>query len=101
MLPAINAAYQRLLSAPHPDQEEIVVPTGSLYIEALPGVHPVLEDYQLYHRAIEVAGAAAEVRRKELENLRYAARIVEGELSDPEVDKVVHIRGPGNVIVGD
>jgi hypothetical protein len=101
LLPAINAAYQRLLSAPHPDQEEIVVPTGSLYIEALPGAHAIIEDFKLQHRALDMLTAASELRRKELENLRYAARIVEGELGDPEVDKFVRVDGASSIMVGD
>ena len=39
-------AYQQLVNAPGTDGDEIVVPTDSLFIEALPGVHPILEDFK-------------------------------------------------------
>lgn len=99
--PLINQLYARLLSDTRRDEEEVVVPTGSLFIEALPGTHPILEDFKLRHRAIDVVAAATEVRRKELENLRYAARIVAGELDDPDIDKLIHIDGQGHIVTGE
>ena len=39
--------YTQLLTAPRRVDEEIVVPTGSLFIEALPGQHPILEGFKL------------------------------------------------------
>ena len=99
--PYINQLYARLLSDTRRDEEEIVVPSGSLFIEALPGTHPILEDFKLRHRAIDVAAAATEVRRKELENLRYAARIVAGELDDPDIDKLIHIDGQSHIVTGE
>ena len=51
------------------------MPSNSLYIEALPGTHPLLEDFKLIHRALDVKKAQAEVRHAELENLRLAARL--------------------------
>ncbi|MDH5640207.1 MAG: hypothetical protein OEY28_02850, partial [Nitrospira sp.] len=100
LLPAINEAYQRILSSPGGDEEEVVVATGSLFIEALPGAHPILEDYKLRSRAADLAVLRADIRRKELENLRYAARIVEGELGDPDIDKLVQIQGSSTVVSG-
>lgn len=88
-LPHIHALYQALLARPFPDEEEIVVPTGSTFIEALPGTRPVLEDFRLLHRALDVARAAAEVRHRELENLRRVARLRAGELGDPDVETTV------------
>ncbi len=77
----------RLLSNQAP--EMMVVPSNSLYIEALPGTHPLLEDFKLIHRAIDIKKAQAEVRKAELENLRLGARLANGELGDPDIDKVV------------
>ena len=50
----------------------VIVPSNSLYIEALPGTHPLLEDFKLIHRAIDVKKVQAEARHAELENLRLA-----------------------------
>lgn len=96
LLPGINAAYLRLLSDPHPSEEEIVVPTDSLYIEALPAAQPILEDYQLQHRAVDVDRARAEVVRGSLENLRVAARLLGGEFTD-EVDRKIVVAGARGV----
>jgi hypothetical protein len=73
--------------------EEIVVPTGQLFIEALPGAHPLLEDFKLAHRAIDLDRAVigADVQRVEL--LRRAARLLADDLSDAEVDQRIEITG--------
>lgn len=92
--------YQRLLSAPHRSSEEIVVSTGSLFIEALPGAHPILEDFKLKHRAMDVKKVQSEIRKAELENIRAAARILSAEYEDPDIDKKIVIEGGGaNVTV--
>jgi hypothetical protein len=88
----------RLLSNQAP--ELVVVPSNSLYIEALPGTHPLLEDFKLIHRAIDVKRAQAEARKAELENLRLGARLAAGELGDPDVDKKVVVEpGSPHVVV--
>jgi len=81
----------RLLS----DQTEqmVIVPSDQLYIEALPGKHPILEDFKLIHRALDVKKVQAEVRHAELENLRLAARLASGEYGDPDVEKKIVIEG--------
>lgn len=89
VLPQIQVLYQALLARPFPDEDEVVVPTDSTFIEALPGTRPVLEDYKLLHRVIDVAKAAAEVRARELENLRLVARLRGGQLGDPDVQTMV------------
>jgi hypothetical protein len=80
----------RLLSRQNP--EMVIVPSDSLYIEALPGTHSLLEDFKLIHRAIDVKRAQADARRAELENLRLGARLATDELSDPDIDKVVLVK---------
>lgn len=89
----LEEQFRRLLSAPRRAEDEITVPTGSLYIEALPAAHPILEDFKLMHRAIDVKKVQAEVRKIEMENIRYAARIVSGERGDPEVEKKIIVEG--------
>src|SRR6267154_3270860 len=81
------------------NQEMVIVPSNSLYIEALPGTHPLLEDFKLIHRAIDVKKAQAEARHAELENLRLGARLSNSELGDPDIDKVVVVGSNQNVTV--
>ncbi len=95
--PQFEEILLRLLS----DQTEqmVIVPSDQLYIEALPGTHPILEDFKLIHRALDVKKVQAEVRHAELENLRLAARLANGEYGDPDIDKVVVVGGGKNVTV--
>ena len=95
--PQFTEIMMRLLSDQSP--EMVIVPSNSLYIEALPGTHPLLEDFKLIHRAIDIKRAQAEARKAELENLRFAARLANGDLGDPHVDKVVVVGGGQNVTV--
>jgi len=90
--------YRQILLDPLRPGEIITVPTGSLFIEALPGEHPVLEDFKALHRAVDVKKAQAEVRKIELENARYAARVLNEEREDPEIERKILVEG-GNVIV--
>jgi hypothetical protein len=96
LLPGLQATYQALMNAPRTD-EEIIIPTDSLFIEALPGVHPILEDFKLFHRLVDVKKAQAEVRAAEFENIRAAARLLAGERDDPSIEKTVVIKGDANV----
>jgi len=66
--------YERLRGA-QVEEQEIVVPTGLLFIEALPAAHPILEDFKLIQRAIDVKKAQEELREAQLENVRAAARL--------------------------
>lgn len=94
----------RTLEAAHRISQEIVVPSGELFIEALPGSHPLLEDFKLTHRAHDMAKAAAEARVAELEVLRRAARIRSGDLSDPDIDKRIEVSAGAsdlNITLGD
>lgn len=95
LVPDLTEAYKKLLNDPLRQGEEIIVPTGSLFIEALPGTHSILEDFKLIHRAIDVKKVQAEVRGMELENIRLAARLQAGELEDPDVGKKVIVEGNG------
>ena len=78
----------------------MIVPTTSLYIEALVGTHPLLEDFKLLHRALDVKKVQAEVRHAELENVRLAARVLKGEDEDPDIEKKIVVQTNGaNVTV--
>jgi hypothetical protein len=100
LLPGINEAYQRLLSDPRPSEEEIIVPTSSLYIEALPAAQPVLEDFQLLHRAADVERAAIQNAGATLDNIRHAARILGGDLTG-DFEKNILVSGAKGVTVED
>ena len=88
--------YKRLISSNRRAEEEIIVPSGSLYIEALLGTHKLIEDFKLLHRAIDVKKVQAEVRDMELENIRAAARLLAEEREDPDVEKTIVVQGGSN-----
>jgi hypothetical protein len=96
--PALKDFYRDILLDPMRPGELITVPTGSLFIEALPGEHPVLEDFKALHRAVDVKKAQAEVRRIELENARYAARLLNDEREDPDVEREIVVEGGGVIV---
>jgi hypothetical protein len=85
LLEALDAANQA--------SQMVIVPTGELFIEALPGTHPVLEDFKLKHRAADAQKAGADAKMAEIEVLRRAQRILDGDLTDPDVDKSIRIDG--------
>ena len=75
--------------------EEIVVPMDATYIEALPGATPILENFKLLHRQIDAADAQEDLRLKKMEKLRYAQRLLSGDLGDPTVEGQYVFEGPG------
>jgi hypothetical protein len=83
---------KRLISGRSED-DRVIVPTDSLYIEALVGTHPLLEDFKLLHRSLDVKKVQAEVRHAELENIRLAARALRGNDADPDIEKTVLVQG--------
>jgi len=89
------------LTSPRRDNELVVVPTSSLYIECLVGTHPLLEDFKLIHRALDVKKVQAEVRHAELENVRLAARALTGEVEDPDIEKKIVIEGAAAAVLPD
>ena len=85
---------ERLRSA-RTDDDLVVVPTASLYVEALVGTHPLLEDFKLLHRALDVKKVQAEVRHAELENVRLTARVLKGKDEDPDIEKKIVVEANG------
>jgi hypothetical protein len=81
------------LTSGRPEDDRVIVPTKSLYVEALVGTHPLLEDFKLLHRALDVKKAQGEVRHAELENLRLAARALANQLEDPDIEKKIVVEG--------
>jgi hypothetical protein len=66
LLNQLGEQYQRIVGSPRRANDEVIVPTKSLYIEALPGAHPLIEDFKLFHRAVDVKKVKAETRKIEL-----------------------------------
>lgn len=91
--PKIKQMLLDRLTSPRKDYEDVVVPTASLYIEALVGTHPLLEDFKLIHRALDVKKVQAEVRHAELENIRLAARALRGKDEDPDIERKIVVEG--------
>lgn len=83
----------KALEAANAASQMITVPTGELFIEALPGTHPILEDFKLKHRAADAQKAGADAKMAEIEVLRRAKRVLDGETGDPDVDRVIRIEG--------
>ncbi|MBC8066763.1 MAG: hypothetical protein IAG13_00390 [Deltaproteobacteria bacterium] len=94
--------YLARLTEDRPASDVVIVPTGQLFIEALPGRHPLLEDFKLRHRFEDLHKVQAEVRHAELENIRLAARLNAGDkalLEDPDIEKrIVVDKGAGIVM---
>jgi len=80
------AQLKKLLQSPLRDDEEIVVPMDATYIEALLGKTPLLENFKLLHRQIDAADAQEDLRLKKMEKVRYAQRLLQNELGDPNVE---------------
>lgn len=97
MRPMFQKLMEQLLSREQSDM--VIVPSNTLYIEALPGTHPLLEDFKLVHRAVDVKKAQSEDRKAELENLRRAARLQAQQLGDPDIEKIVYVADGKNVTV--
>ena len=91
--PVLRAWLERLLADPLRNGDEIVIPTGSMFIELLPSDRSLLEDFKLKHREWDVYKVQAEVRRMELENVRYAARLLNAEMEDPDIEKKIVVTG--------
>jgi hypothetical protein len=101
---ALKESFRQLLidrlTSSRKEKELVIVPTSSLYIECLVGTHPLLEDFKLIHRALDVKKVQAEVRHAELENIRLAARALKGKDEDPDIEKKIVIENAAGVVVG-
>jgi hypothetical protein len=93
--PVLRKWFEQLLADPLRNGDKLIVPSGSLYIEALPATHPLLEDFKLKHRELDVLKVQAEVRKMEFENVRYAARLLDAEHEDPDIEKKIVVNGNG------
>ncbi|OOP57642.1 MAG: hypothetical protein AYP45_02250 [Candidatus Brocadia carolinensis] len=96
--PQLKDQYEKLIKAPHRNGEDIIVPTGSLFIETLPATTSLIERFKAVHRAVDAKKAQAEVRKAEMENLRLAARLLNAEREDPDVEKKIVVEGSGVIV---
>jgi hypothetical protein len=97
----LRAQYERLITAPHRNGDVITIPTGSLFIEALPATSSLIERFKAVHRAIDVKKAQADARHAEIKNLWMVDRLLHDEREDPEIDKKVIFEGTFPVPVVD
>lgn len=81
--------------------QEIVLPTGQLFMEALKGDQTLLEPFKLAHRGLDVMKVEEELRAMRIDALRRASRISGDELDvDPTgVEKFVIVRGNADTSV--
>jgi hypothetical protein len=91
--PVLKKWLERLLADPLRNGDEIIIPTGSLFIEMLPSGHTLLEDFKLKHRELDVRKVQEEVQMQALENIRLTKRILEDKLEDPKIDKKIVVEG--------
>src|SRR5690606_32659864 len=94
--PYLRATLKKLLQLSLRDDEEVIVPTGSLYIEALPGAHSVMEQFKHLHRQIDVKIAQSRLRQLEIDNIRQAQRILDDMLEDPNIEAKYVFEGDGS-----
>lgn len=99
ILPQLREQYKAILTTSSHQNDVLVVPSNSLFIEALPAGHEVLDNFQRAQRVLDVKSAQADHRAKELENIRRAARLLNEEREDPNIDKRILIQGGSSVVV--
>jgi hypothetical protein len=97
--PFLRATLKELLQRSLRDDEEVVVGSDSLYIEALPGAHSVMERFKHLHRQIDVKAAQESLRRVGIDNIRRAERILDADLEDPEIEAKYVFEGDGSATV--
>lgn len=97
--PELGARLKYLLQQSIRDNEEIIVGTGNLYIECLPGAHSILEQFKHLHRQIDVKVAQEELRTQAIDNVRRAQRILDSDLEDPDIEAKYVFEGDGSATV--
>ncbi|WP_369134817.1 hypothetical protein [Modestobacter sp. I12A-02662] len=95
------AEHEQALTPPGGMDDVLVVPSESLFIEALPATETMLEPYKKVHRFEDAKKVQEEVRAMQLESIRRMARLLAGEREDPNVDKRVLIQGETGPVVVD
>jgi hypothetical protein len=97
--PLLHEMLKRLLQLSLRNDEEIIVPSNALYIEALPGAHSIMEKFKHLHRQIDVKAAQEELRRDAIDNVRRAQRILDADLEDPDIEAKYVFEGNGSATI--
>lgn len=95
----LRRQHEELLTSPQRSDDVLIVPTNSLFIEALAAEQTLMEPYKKIHRLEDVKKAQEEVRGMQMESIRKMARLLAGEREDPNIDKRVLIEGSAPVVV--
>lgn len=75
---------QRLQREQQDWADELVLPTGQLFLEALKGQTTLLEPFKLVHRGLDVLAAEEDVRAKRIDALRRVRKVAQSDLErDP------------------
>ncbi|MBX3085688.1 MAG: hypothetical protein KF716_28885 [Anaerolineae bacterium] len=98
--PTLKEQFQAILTNARRNDDVLVVPSESLFIEICQSGGNLLEPYKRDQRFHDVRKVQAEVRKLEMENIRYAARLLSDEYEDPEIEKKIVVEG-GTVSVTD
>jgi hypothetical protein len=96
--PELRDVLKKLLQRSRRDGDIVIPCEDGLYIEALPGAHSVMEQFKHLHRIIDVKSAQADLRGKELNNIRRAELILQGDLEDPDIESKYVFEGNGSVV---
>ena len=99
LAPTLSERLKQLLQRSVRENEEIIVGTGNLYIEALPGAHSIMEQFKHLHRQIDVKKAQEELRTNAIDNVRRAQRILDNSLEDPDIEAKYVFEGNGSATV--
>lgn len=92
--PFLKAWLNKLLATPLRNGDEVVIPTDSMYIEAMVDKNPLLEDFRLKHRELDVSKEREALLRSRLESLRLASRLLHNEREDPDIEKKIVVETP-------
>ena len=83
-LTRLNALARRLHREQVEGSDELVLPTGHLFMDALKGDTTLLEPFKLVHRGLDVLAAEAAVRAAPIDALRRVRKLARAELErDP------------------
>lgn len=85
--PEILRLLKEKMSASRSESDWVIVPSGSIISKPFLESIPLLEDFKLFHRVLDVKKVQSEIRGAEIENLRRAARLLESEREDPYIHK--------------
>jgi hypothetical protein len=99
LAPGLTDRLKILLQRSIRENEEIIVGTGNLYIECLPGAHSIMEQFKHLHRQIDVKTAQEDLRAKAIDNVRRAKRILIENLEDPDIEAKYVFEGGGSATV--